>query len=135
MAGPSRRPRRVWRRSGVAHIELRGHARMGVCGHAAVTAVPRGGELIDSPVLDYRTVRGVNSYSSLTPAREVADGCARLTEFCGVPFLGVDFKIDHATGEWFFLETNSMPCFEGYDERADGAISRAIVDWLSTPEC
>ncbi|CAI7977191.1 hypothetical protein FRAHR75_3240001 [Frankia sp. Hr75.2] len=28
-----------------------------------------------------------------------------------MPFLGVDFKIDHATGEWFFLETNSMPCF------------------------
>ncbi|ABW11958.1 hypothetical protein Franean1_2528 [Parafrankia sp. EAN1pec] len=93
------------------------------------------GELIDSPVLDYRTVRGVNSYSSLAPPQEVADGCARLTEFCGVPFLGVDFKIDRATGEWFFLEANSMPCFEGYDERADGAISRAIVDWLSTPEC
>jgi hypothetical protein len=93
------------------------------------------GELIDSPVLDYRTVRGVNSYSSLTPPREVADGCARLTEFCGVPLLGVDFKIDRATGAWFFLEANSMPCFEGYDQRADGAISRAIVDWLSTPKC
>jgi hypothetical protein len=29
-----------------------------------------------------------------------------------------------------------MPCFEGhkgYDERAGGAISRALVDWLAAP--
>lgn len=88
------------------------------------------GELIDSPVLDYRTVRGVNDYRPLEPPPEIADGCARLTAHCGVPLLGVDFKIDRATGEWFFLEANSMPCFEGYDERAGGAISRAIADWL-----
>ncbi|MGX7829123.1 ATP-grasp domain-containing protein [Actinokineospora sp. 24-640] len=91
------------------------------------------GELIDSPALDYRTVPGVNTYSPQVPPREVADGCARLTEHCGVPLLGVDFKIERATGEWFFLEANSMPCFEGYDERAGGAISRAIVDWLGSP--
>ena len=90
------------------------------------------GELIDSPVLDYRTVRGVNDYRRLVPPRDIAEGCARLTEHCAVPLLGVDFKIDRRTGTWFFLEANSMPCFEGYDERADGAISRAIVDWLET---
>ncbi|MGW5748069.1 hypothetical protein [Amycolatopsis sp. NPDC003861] len=91
------------------------------------------GELIDSPVLDYRTVRGVNDYRPLVPPREIAEGCARLTAHCRVPLLGVDFKIERATGEWFFLEANSMPCFEGYDERAGGAISRAIVEWLVTP--
>jgi hypothetical protein len=89
------------------------------------------GELIDSPVLDYRTVRGVNDYRTLVVPPEIADGCARLTEHCGVPLLGVDFKIDRATGDWYFLEANSMPCFEGYDTRAEGAISRAIVDWLT----
>jgi hypothetical protein len=93
------------------------------------------GELIDSPVLDYRTVRGVNNYRPLAPPRDVADGCARLAEHCGVPLLGIDFKIERATGAWFFLEANSMPCFEGYDERAGGAISRAIVDWLSAAGC
>ncbi|MBE8525826.1 hypothetical protein ILP97_51545 [Amycolatopsis sp. H6(2020)] len=91
------------------------------------------GELIDSPVLDYRTVRGVNDYRPLVPPPEIAEGCARLTARCRVPLLGVDFKIERATGEWFFLEANSMPCFEGYDERAGGAISRAIVEWLVTP--
>ncbi len=91
------------------------------------------GELIDSPVLDYRTVRGTNDYCPSDPPPEITEGCARLTAHCGVPLLGVDFKIDRATGEWFFLEANSMPCFEGYDERAGGAISRAIVEWLVTP--
>jgi hypothetical protein len=90
------------------------------------------GELIDSPALDYRTVRGVNTYRPLTPPRAIADGCARLAQHCGVPLLGVDFKLERSTGAWYFLEANSMPCFEGYDERAGGAISRAIVDWLST---
>lgn len=52
-----------------------------------------------------------------------------------MPFLGVDLKIDRTTGELFFLEADSMPFFEGYDARADGAVSHAIVDWLSTPEC
>jgi hypothetical protein len=91
------------------------------------------GELIDSPVLDYRTVRGINDYRPLVVPPDIADGCARLTEHCRVPLVGVDFKVDRATGEWFFLEANSMPCFEGYDERAGGAISRAIADWLTAP--
>jgi glutathione synthase/RimK-type ligase-like ATP-grasp enzyme len=89
------------------------------------------GELINSPVLDYRTVRGTNDYSPLIPPPEIAEGCARLTEYCGVPLLGVDFKIETTTGDWYFLEANSMPCFEGYDARAGGAISRAIIEWLS----
>jgi len=89
-------------------------------------------ERIDSPVVDYRTVRGVNTYRPLVPPPEITDGCARLTEHCGVPLLGVDFKIDRTTGDWYFLEANAMPCFEGYDHRANGAISRAIVDWLTT---
>ncbi|WP_410614040.1 RimK family alpha-L-glutamate ligase [Amycolatopsis sp. lyj-109] len=89
------------------------------------------GELIDSPVLDYRTVRGVNDYRTLVVPPEIAEGCARLTGHCRVPLLGVDFKIERATGQWFFLEANSMPCFEGYDERAGGAVSRAIAEWLA----
>ncbi|MDS0137867.1 MULTISPECIES: hypothetical protein [unclassified Amycolatopsis] len=89
------------------------------------------GELIDSPVLDYRTVRGVNDYRPLEVPREIAEGCTRLTGHCRVPLLGVDFKIERATGQWVFLEANSMPCFEGYDERAGGAISRAIAEWLA----
>ncbi|MEU6864293.1 hypothetical protein ABZ924_13620 [Streptomyces sp. NPDC046876] len=92
------------------------------------------GELIDSRELDYRTAHGTNRYTPLTPPPEILQGCRRLVAATGVPFLGVDFKIEAATGEWFFLEANSMPCYEGYDVRAGGAISRALVERLTSGE-
>ncbi|NUP65321.1 MAG: hypothetical protein HOW71_24485 [Nonomuraea sp.] len=90
-------------------------------------------ELIRSPALDYRTLRGVNTYSPLQLPADILANCAKLTAFCEIPLLGIDFKLEESTGTWFFLEANSLPCFEGYDRRADGAISRAIVNWLTTP--
>ncbi|MFJ7154358.1 RimK family alpha-L-glutamate ligase [Streptomyces sp. NPDC101118] len=90
------------------------------------------GEAIHSPVLDYRTVAGVNDYRPITLPESVLGGCARLTAHTGVPLLGVDFKVDRATGEWYFLEANAMPCFEGYDRRAGGAITRAMARWLGS---
>lgn len=91
-------------------------------------------EAIHSPEIDYRTVVGVNEYRPIPLPESVADGCARLTAHTGIPLLGVDFKIDRATGEWYFLEANAMPCFEGYDCRAGGAITRAMATWLAAPE-
>jgi len=44
-------------------------------------------------------------------------------------FSGVDFKVSD-TGEWFFLEANSSPCYQGYDCRLGGAISDALADYL-----
>ncbi|MFJ5551144.1 RimK family alpha-L-glutamate ligase [Streptomyces sp. NPDC093225] len=91
------------------------------------------GEAVHSPEIDYRTVVGVNDYRPLTLPESVVRGCARLTAHTGTPLLGVDFKIDAATGEWYFLEANAMPCFEGDDRRAGGAISRAMAHWLAGP--
>ncbi|MEI5102812.1 hypothetical protein RB200_35160 [Streptomyces sp. PmtG] len=90
-------------------------------------------ESIRSPAVDYRTVHGANHYTPLTPPPAIREGCGRLVVDTGVPFLGVDFKIEESTGDWYFLEANSMPCYEGYDVRADGAISRAVLDWLTAP--
>ncbi|MFD7256316.1 hypothetical protein [Streptomyces sp. NPDC059874] len=91
------------------------------------------GEAIHSPELDYRTIAGVNDYRPITLPEPVVRGCARLTAHTGIPLLGVDFKIDRATGEWYFLEANAMPCFEGYDRRAEGAITGAMARWLGAP--
>ncbi|MDN0198736.1 hypothetical protein [Streptomyces sp. S.PNR 29] len=91
------------------------------------------GEVIHSPELDYRTARGGNRFAALQLPPGILDGCRRLVASTAVPFLGVDFKVEAATGEWFFLEANSMPCYEGYDVRAGGEISRAILDWLTSP--
>ncbi|WP_438296012.1 ATP-grasp domain-containing protein [Streptomyces sp. HUAS TT7] len=89
------------------------------------------GEAIHSPEIDYRTAVHVNDYRPITLPDSVVRGCARLTTHTGLPLLGVDFKIDEATGEWYFLEANAMPCFEGYDRRAAGAITAAMADWLA----
>ncbi|MEU2541261.1 ATP-grasp domain-containing protein [Streptomyces iakyrus] len=90
-------------------------------------------ESIRSPDVDYRTVHGANRYAALSLPQAVLEGCQRLVDHTRVPFLGVDFKIEETTGDWYFLEANSMPCYEGYDVRAGGAISRALLDWLTAP--
>ena len=89
------------------------------------------GEEIHSSELDYRTVLGENDYRPITLPDSVAEGCGRLTKRTRIPLLGIDFKIDAASGEWFFLEANSMPMFDGYDQRAGGAISDAMARWLA----
>jgi glutathione synthase/RimK-type ligase-like ATP-grasp enzyme len=91
-------------------------------------------ELIHSEVVDYRTTRA-NRFSAVTPPEGSAEGCRSLTKLSGIPFLGIDFKTMESTGAWYFLEANSMPCYQGYDLRAGGAISRALVNWLSALSC
>lgn len=90
------------------------------------------GEMVESSSLDYRGAHG-NRYTSQDPPAEIRHGCEALVSRCGVPFLGVDFKIERRTGRWFFLEANTMPCYAGYDRRSGGAISSALVRWLTTP--
>jgi len=87
------------------------------------------GEAIESDDLDYR-VSNKNKYNALSLPDNIAKGCKRLSATCKIPFLGIDFKIKKTTGEWYFLEANTMPCYQGYDRRAKGAISRAIIEWL-----
>jgi hypothetical protein len=96
------------------------------------------GELIDSPVLDYGTVRGVTNHSPLIAPWEVADGCTRLTEYCGVPLLRVDFKIERATGEWFFrglpaqrFRNRGVPLHAPERRRSSwsGWVSTAVMAW------
>jgi len=86
-------------------------------------------ERIESRELDYRTTRG-NRYEALTPPDSIAAGCIELARECNCPFLGIDFKLQRETGAWYFLEANSMPCYEGYDRRTGGRIGQALTDWL-----
>ncbi|WP_157381368.1 ATP-grasp domain-containing protein [Burkholderia ubonensis] len=86
-------------------------------------------ELIESDKLDYRT-SSKNKFHRIDLSDDIADGCRFLTRSTSVPFLGIDFKVSESTGEWYFLEANSMPCYQGYDIRSGRVISRALVDWL-----
>lgn len=89
-------------------------------------------ESIESESIDYRSTRA-NSYRGIDVPVSVGSGCHLLQQQSRTPFLGIDFKIQRSTGEWFFLEANPMPAYEGYDRRVGGAISGAIVRWLTQP--
>lgn len=87
-------------------------------------------EAIESSRVDYR-VSGGNTYQPIEVPAAIAGACLGLSRDCALPLVGIDFKVERASGEWYFLEANPMPCYEGYDRRAGGAISAAIAEWLA----
>jgi hypothetical protein len=86
-------------------------------------------EQIATVEIDYRRARKV-AYAPISVPQTIATAIARLQVMFGAPLLGLDFKVDARSGQWFFLEANSLPAYHGYDTRAHYAISDAIVDWL-----
>ena len=46
-------------------------------------------------------------------------------------FGAADFKTSPDTGRYLFLEVNSSPMFAAFDAVSDGAVSKAILDWMS----
>jgi glutathione synthase/RimK-type ligase-like ATP-grasp enzyme len=87
-------------------------------------------EEIESDAVDYRAARGHNRFRRTTLPGDVADRCRATARMLRTPFVGIDVKHERETGEWIALEANGMPGYEGYDRRAGGAISRALVAWL-----
>lgn len=90
-------------------------------------------EVIRSTDVDYRRRRGSSTFAPVTCPPDVAAGCRTLVRLLGAPLLGVDFKVDTATGRWVLLEANTMPCVQGYDVRTGGAIGAAVADLLTAP--
>jgi hypothetical protein len=86
-------------------------------------------EKIISTSVDYRKVKG-NKYEKIDLPDYIVEGCRRLVKETNTPFLGIDFKISK-NGQWYFLEANNLPCYQGYDLRADCNISNAIVNWFT----
>jgi RimK-like ATP-grasp domain len=85
-------------------------------------------ERIDSAEADYRRKKGVR-FQQITLSQELQSACFDLAYAAKGLFVGIDFKVN-ACGEWYLLEVNSMPCFQGYDRRAGGAITNALVNEL-----
>jgi hypothetical protein len=88
-------------------------------------------ERIDCPAVDYRLAPPGTVFAPAQVPERIARACRDLSAALDAPLLGVDFKVEAATGEWFLLEANAMPCFEGYDRRAGGAISASLVRYLT----
>lgn len=89
-------------------------------------------EKIESSVVDYRYPKGTtNTFSSATISAQLADLCREFCRMAGLAMMGFDFKCDAATGEHFCLEANPSPGYNGFDERANGAISRSLLRLLA----
>jgi glutathione synthase/RimK-type ligase-like ATP-grasp enzyme len=56
---------------------------------------------------------------------------SRLMERLGMEYGASDFKTDAETGELVFLEINSGPMFTAFDRASGGAVSDALLDWLT----
>jgi glutathione synthase/RimK-type ligase-like ATP-grasp enzyme len=86
-------------------------------------------EAIEGDTADYRNATDLRA-SAFSLPNWLAEKCIDITEFLGLSFAGVDFKIEASSGDFVFLEANSMPCYQGYDRRTDGAISLALCKML-----
>ena len=87
-------------------------------------------EQIESTAVDYRQAAGQSRFQQIRLPRDVADRCRAIATHLRTPFVGIDLKRERRSGEWLLLEANGMPGYDGYDRRADGAISAALVRWL-----
>lgn len=90
------------------------------------------GEAIYSDHADYRRKKRVR-FEQVEIPRYVSEFCTFVSSRCGALLSGVDFKVDDV-GTWYFLELNSMPCFQGYDRRAKGQILDALISVLLARE-
>lgn len=83
-----------------------------------------------SEKLDYRVDADVK-ITALTPPSDLTLPLGRLMEHLGLDFGAADFKRCPETGDYRFLEVNSAPMFSAFDRIASGALSGAILDWLT----
>lgn len=84
---------------------------------------------IVSDALDYRA----NNDCVVRPARNIASlirPLRKVMDAMQLDFGAADFKTSAATGEYVFLEVNSSPMFAAFDAVSDGAVSRAIGEFL-----
>jgi RimK-like ATP-grasp domain len=86
-------------------------------------------ERIESTADDYRRRGSKVSHERTTLPTHVEEWLVSLCAKLGCPFMGIDLRVD-LEGNYYFLEANSMPCFEGYDRRSSGAISSALIEYL-----
>ena len=86
------------------------------------------GEAAHATECDYRTDRSA-SFEPITVPQDIAADCVDMTRIMRLVLSGIDFKVS-AEGQWYFLEANSSPCYQGYDRRAGGAISDSLARQL-----
>lgn len=98
-------------------------ARIHVVGERVIAQRVSGGDA------DYRREMLFDDLRTFTPPPEIQGTLIRATKELGLAIAGWDFKIDDNDRYWC-LEANPMPGYSPYDRRCDGAISKAILEFL-----
>lgn len=84
---------------------------------------------ITSERLDYREVNDAHIIETDVP-KDLAEKMQRLSSALGLDYCAADFKTCPDTGDFLFLEINSMAMFAGFDARANGKLITMILDHL-----
>jgi glutathione synthase/RimK-type ligase-like ATP-grasp enzyme len=87
-----------------------------------------------SDSFDYRRGGASNRYQSYQLASSLEEILVAATHAMGLSFAGWDFKLDSEGRAWC-LEANPMPGYASYDRRLDGAITSALVSFLTGGGC
>ena len=84
---------------------------------------------IVSKAVDYRRPEAASTHAGFSVPEPAARMIERATSEVGLIFAGWDLKVDEAEQFWV-LEANPMPGYDGYDRRLGGRISSALVRYL-----
>lgn len=87
---------------------------------------------VTSHSIDYRKVGDISRLTEFVPEPAIAERVVRVSQAMKMALTGWDFKIDGA-GRYWCLEVNPMPGYCSYDRRCGGAISTALLRYLSDP--
>ncbi len=85
-------------------------------------------EEISSNEVDYRFEKN-NIYKQIMLPKEIEKACIKISNYLKTPLLGIDFKRSK-NNQWYLLEANNQPCYQGYDKRANYDISNALIHYL-----
>ena len=88
-------------------------------------------ELIQCPTVDYRLdYQLAEHFPNHQIPSDLARKIIKATKAFGLVFAGWDFKLT-PEGEYWCLEANPMPGYDGYDRRCEGQITDLIIDYLT----
>jgi glutathione synthase/RimK-type ligase-like ATP-grasp enzyme len=91
-------------------------------------------ERVHCPTVDYRRDHELSEYFPLHRLPEpLAAQIIQATKAFGLTFAGWDFKLT-PEGEYYCLEANPMPGYDGYDRRCDHKVTQVLIDYLSAGE-
>jgi len=85
---------------------------------------------LSTDTVDYRRGGAMDDLEVFEAPMPIRDLVVAATSSIGLAFAGWDFKIDSDDRYWC-LEVNPMPGYSPYDLRCDGAITRALLRYLT----